>query len=409
MREPAWTIRRLGHLGDGIAEGPVYAPMTLPGEVVSGVLDAGRLRDVRIMSPSDQRVRPPCRHFKSCGGCSVQHGSDALVAGWKQEIVHGALAAQRLEAGFLPMHVSPAATRRRATFSAKRTRKGALAGFHGRASDMIVDIPDCRILHPNLKSGPALAEALATAAASRKGEISVSVTVTEGGLDVHVTGGKPLDGPLRMELADVARQGRLSRLTWEGETLYLSAPPAQRFGAAEVVPPPGAFLQATKDGEATLVGDVQAHLRDAGRIVDLFAGCGTFTFPLAEEAQVHAVEGEVAMVAALEAGWRNVQGLKSVTAEARDLFREPLSARELSAYDAVLLDPPRAGAEAQARELAGSGVARIAYVSCSPVSFARDARILVDAGYTLAELRVVDQFRWSPHVELVARLDLAAG
>ena len=409
MREPAWTIRRLGHLGDGIAEGPVYAPMTLPGEVVSGVLDADRLRDVRIISPSDQRVRPPCRHFKSCGGCSVQHGSDDFVAGWKQEIVHGALAAQRLEAGFLPIHVSPTATRRRATFSARRTKKGALAGFHGRASDAIVDIPDCRILHPDLKSGPALAEALATAGASRKGEISVSVTATEGGLDVQVSGGKPLDGPLRMALADVARQGRLSRLTWEEETLYLSAPPVQRFGAAEVVPPPGAFLQATKDGEATLVGDVQAHLRDAGRIVDLFAGCGTFTFPLAEEAQVHAVEGEVAMVAALEAGWRNVQGLKAVTAEARDLFREPLSARELSAFDAVLLDPPRAGAEAQARELAGSGVARIAYVSCSPVSFARDARILVDAGYTLAALRVVDQFRWSPHVELVARFDLTAG
>jgi 23S rRNA (uracil1939-C5)-methyltransferase len=397
----SWVIERLGHHGDGVAEGPVFAPMTLPGEVVTGRLEGQRLCDVRIETPSDTRVRPPCRHFKSCGGCAVQHASDDFVAEWKQGIVEAALRAQGIEASYLPMHVSPAQSRRRATISARRTKKGAMAGFHARASDAIIDIPDCKLLHPDLLRGTALAAELAEVAGSRKGEISIACTVTAAGLDVDLRGAKPLDGPLRAALGDVARRQKLARLSHEGDVVCQELPPAQSFGRAQVVPPPGAFLQATREGEAALVADVRAALAGAGKVVDLFAGCGTFSFPLAETAQVHAVEGARDMIDALQAGWRNVQGLRTMTAEVRDLFRDPLRAEELREYDGVCLDPPRAGAEAQVRELAQSDVARIAYVSCSPASFARDARHLLAAGYEMGPVRVVDQFRWSSHVELV--------
>lgn len=401
MSTQSWVIERLGHHGDGVAEGPVFAPMTLPGEVVSGTLEGQRIGDVRIETPSDDRVRPPCRHFKSCGGCAVQHASDAFVVGWKQAIVETALRAQGIDASYLPMHVSPPKSRRRATFSARRTKKGALAGFHARGSDAIIEIPDCQLLHPELMRGTELAAVLAQEAGSRKGEISIACTMTAAGLDVDLRGAKPLDGPLRAVLGDIARRFGLSRLSHEGEIICQEVPPAQSFGRAQVVPPPGAFLQATQEGEAALVADVRAALDGAGKVADLFAGCGTFSFPLAEQAQVHAVEGARDMIAALESGWRNVQGLRSMTAEARDLFRDPLRTEELAEFDGICLDPPRAGAEAQVRELAQSDVARIAYVSCSPASFARDARHLLAAGYVMGPLRVVDQFRWSSHVELV--------
>ncbi len=398
------TIQRLGHQGDGIAPGPVFAPLTLPGEVVEGVRDGARLWDVKIITPSDDRVAPPCRHFKSCGGCLLQHASDAFVATWKQDIVRTALQAQGLEAAFLPIHTSPPRSRRRAGLSARRTKKGAIAGFHGRASGTIVEIPDCQLVHPDLLAALPLAERLAVLGGSRKGELSVMATRSLNGLDIAVTGGKELDGPLRVALAQEAEAAKLARLAWEDEVIATRLPPAQQMGRAEVSPPPGAFLQATEDGEAALLAGVVEAVGDAARVVDLFAGCGTFTLPLAERAEVLAVEGEAEMLRALDKGWRMAQGLKKVTTQARDLFRNPLLPEDLARFDAAVIDPPRAGAEAQVAELAASGIATIAFVSCNPVTFARDARVLVDAGWRLDWVQVVDQFRWSPHTELVARM-----
>lgn len=400
------TILRLGHQGDGIAEGPVFAPLTLPGEVVTGALNGTRLSDIRIEEPADIRVKPPCRHFKSCGGCQLQHASDAFLAEWKTDIVRSALAAHDLSADFAPIAISPPQARRRATLTARRTKKAAMAGFHAKGSDVIVEIPDCQLLHPDLMRAIPAAEALALHCASRKGTLSVAACLSVGGLDLHVTGGKPLDGPLRIELAQLAEAHDLARLSWEDETVAQRRTPDQVFGAAHVIPPPGAFLQATAEGEVALLADVMANTAGATRIVDLFAGCGTFTLPLAGGARVHAVEGDAAMIHALEAGWRKAQGLKQVTAEARDLFRRPLLPDELAQFDAAVLDPPRAGAEAQVAELARAQVARIAYVSCNPLTFARDAATLVAAGYALGRVRVVDQFRWSAHIELVADFTL---
>ena len=400
-------ILRLGHQGDGIAEGPLFAPLTLPGETVSGTVEGDRLRDVRILAPSEHRVAPPCRHFKACGGCQLMHASDDFVAGWKQDIVIRALSAQGIEAAFRPIATSPAQSRRRATFSARRTKKGAMAGFHGRASGVIVEIPDCHLLHPDLLAARPLAEALAALGGSRKGEVSVQITLSEDGLDVLARGGKPLDRALGVALAELAGQQRIARLVWEDEPSAMRTPPGQRFDGIRVVPPPGAFLQATAHGQAVLTAAMIEAVGGAGHVADLFAGCGTFALPLARGAEVHAVEGEAAMLRALDEGWRKAEGLKKVTTEARDLFRNPLLPQELERYDALVLDPPRAGAEAQVRQIAESKVPVLGFVSCNPVTFARDAAVLRAGGYLLDWVQVVDQFRWSSHIELAARFSRA--
>ncbi len=401
-----FTILRLGHQGDGIADGPVYAPRTLPGETVQGTLDGSHLTDIRVIEPSDQRVKAPCRHYKSCGGCQLQHASDSFVAQWKTDVVRTALTGQGLDADLRPIHTSAARSRRRATIAVRRTKKGALAGFHGRASDTITEIPDCHLLDPALIDAIPVAEALALLGGSRKGVLAVTLTLSTAGLDVSVQGGKPLDGPLELSLAQATERYNLARLAWDGEVVAMRNAPVQTFGPAAVVPPPGAFLQATKDGEQTLLRAVLEAVEGAKTIADLFAGSGTFSLPLAQTAEIHAVEGEAEMIRALDQGWRKAQGLRRVTAEARDLFRRPLTPDELKSFDAVVLDPPRAGAEAQVAELAQAKPPVIAYVSCNPVTFARDAKRLVDAGYTLDWVQVVDQFRWSTHVELAASFRL---
>ncbi len=397
-----FTIRHLAVQGDGVADGPLYAPLTLPGEVVSGAADGTALRDVKVLRPSARRVAAPCRHFKACGGCQLQHADDGFVADWKVEVVRRALAAQDLEAAFRPIATSPVQSRRRAGFAARRTKKGAMAGFHGRASDTIIEVPGCLLVLSEVLEGRRIAAALAEIGTSRKAVLSVMVTATKTGLDVAVRHGKPLDGPLRQQLATLCAQMGLARLCWGDEVVAMRSPPLVDLGGIEVAPPPGAFLQATEHGQATLTAAVTEITAGAAKITDLFAGCGTFALPLARGAQVHAVEGAPEMMRALDQAWRGSQGVKAVTTEARDLFRRPLLRDEFRGVQAVVLDPPRAGAEAQVAELAQTDVPRIAYVSCNPVSFARDARRLVNAGFTLDWIQVVDQFRWSAHVELAA-------
>ncbi|WP_072792767.1 class I SAM-dependent RNA methyltransferase [Cognatishimia maritima] len=397
-----FVITRLGHQGDGVADGPFFAPLTLPGETIEATADGTTLRDIRVLTPSENRVKAPCRHFKSCGGCGLQHASDAFLADWKVDVVRQALAAQGIVIDFRPIETSPPQSRRRATISARRTKKGAMAGFHQRASDVIVEIPDCQVLHPDLMPALEIAKDLAMIGASRKGALSVTATLSAEGLDLAVVGGKPLDGPFQAELGLLAQRLGIARLTWDDEVIATLAPPWQAFGAAKVTPPPGAFLQATAHGEAALLRAVREIIGEAPRVVDLFAGCGTFSLPLAEKAEVHAVEGLRAMMKALDQGWRQAKGLKRVTTETRDLFRNPIIASDLR-YDAVVIDPPRAGAEAQTIELARSDVPDIAFVSCNPVTFARDAATLIRGDYALEWVQVVDQFRWSSHIEVVGK------
>ena len=400
------TIDRLGHLGDGIAQGPlgaIFVPGILPGEEVEGELQGDQLADFRIVKPSVNRVKPPCSHAKTCGGCMMQHASDAFVADWKLGIVKGALAGQGLEAEFRPIITSPPKSRRRATIAARRTKTGALMGFHARASDMVVEVPNCQLLHPDLIATFPGLQALVKLGGSRTAEVSLTVTRSLSGADVMVVGGKPLDGQLQLELARVTETYGFARLTWNGDTVALRTAPMQRFGRALVSPPPGAFLQATVEGEQALLRTVTLAIGSAKKVVDLFAGVGTFALPLAERAEVHTVEGEAAMTAALAKAANNTEGLKRVTVETRDLFRRPLEDDEFKGVEAVVIDPPRAGAEAQMAVLARSKVPVIASVSCNPISFARDAKVLIAGGYHLDWVQVVDQFRWSAHVELVAK------
>ncbi|MGC1427503.1 MAG: class I SAM-dependent RNA methyltransferase [Albidovulum sp.] len=396
-------IERLGHLGDGIAAGPLFVPMVLPGEEIEGDVEGDRITNTRITRPSPDRVSAPCAHYKSCGGCNLMHASDSFVADWKMDVIRTALAAQGLTATFRPVITSAPQSRRRATFGARRTKKGALVGFHGRASDTLVEVPGCKLLHPDLIAIlPHLSE-LTILGASRKAVLTIAVTQSEGGIDLAANGGKELDQSLFSSLAEFAERVDLARLAWNGEVVMTRRPASQRFGRANVVPPSGSFLQATADGETALVDTVREAVGSAKRIVDLFAGSGTFAIPLSEQAEVHAVESEAAMLVALDAGWRQAEGLHRISTETRDLFRRPLLPDEFKKVSAVVIDPPRAGAEAQMRELAAAGVPIVAAVSCNPVTFARDAKILTDAGYNIDWVQVVDQFRWSPHVELVAR------
>ncbi len=402
------TVAALDGDGNGVchhAQGRLAVPFVLPGEAVRLRLGAeGKPVGVDLRAAAPFRATPPCSSFGRCGGCRLQHAAPDWLTRWKEERVLALLARRGLEAPLRPAHRSPPASRRRATLAGRRTKKGALVGFNARRSHEIVPPRGCTLLRPELLAVLPLLARIVEAGGSRRGTLDLALTASENGIDIAVRGGKPLDLDLRMALAGIAAAGPVARIAWDDEVVLTVAAPVQRFGKAEVVPPPGAFLQATREGEAAMVAEVREILAGAARVIDLFAGCGTFTFPLAETAGVNAVEKSRPMLEAVEEAARRAQGLKPVAAARRDLFARPLTPEELRGVDGAVIDPPRAGAEAQARMLAAAPpeLERLAYVSCNPVSFARDAAILVEGGWRLRHLRVIDQFLWSPHVELVA-------
>lgn len=387
------TQAGLGQLADG-----TLVERVLPGEEIEVLADGS----ARVITPVVDRVKAPCRHFKSCGGCAVQHASDRFVEGWKTQIVERAVTARDLPFPLRHVHTSPPKSRRRARLSGRRTKKGAMVGFHAKASDALIDVPDCQLLLPGIRAGFPALEALTVIAASRKSEVNLTVTDTLGGLDVHVATEKTLDGPLRIELAGLAEAHDLARLAWNDDVVVTRKSPDQQFGPARVAPPAASFLQATREGEHALVNAVLGSLGKARKVVDLFSGAGTFSLPIAAKCEVHAIEGDAEMLSALDRGWRHATGLKTVTTEVRDLFRRPLEPDELNRFDLAVLDPPRAGAQAQVATVAASDLKSVIMVSCNPVTFARDASALVSAGFAMVWIDVVDQFRWSPHVEVVA-------
>lgn len=398
-------IKRLASAGDGQGSG-IFAPFTLPGDQARGEVVEGRMEVAEILRPSPHRIAPVCKHYGSCGGCSLQHAGDDFLAEWKRERIIEALAARGVNCDdILPTVTSPARSRRRAAFTARRTKKTVIAGFHVRADTGIVAIEDCHVTAPGLLPALEAVKEAARLGASRQGEIRGVATLSEAGIDLAIEGAKPLERGGLMEAAALAASHDLARLSWNGAVVAARRAPAQKFGPALVTPPPGAFLQATSEGEAALLAAARETVKGAKRIADLFAGCGAFSIPLAADAEVLAIEGEAAMVEAMIVGWRNAPGLKRLIGKSRDLFRRPLNSEELKGLDAIVIDPPRAGAAAQSAELAKSGPDRIAFLSCNPATFARDARMLVDGGYRLERVLPVDQFRWSPHVELAAQFN----
>ncbi len=405
------TIIGIGHRGDGVAEGPdgaIYVPGTLPGETVEveevpGHPDRRRLLNVEHESPA--RIAPICPHFGICGGCAVQHWDEAHYRAWKRGLVVEALQQAGLDAPVADLVDAHGEGRRRAVFHARSGNKDILeVGFAAARSHRIVAIDRCPVLAPGLRGALAAAWALAEMLGPTKKPLDIAVTATDPGLDIDVRGSGALKPALMTALARIAAKHDLARLTRHGELVALSRPPTVRIGKATVPLPPAAFLQATAAGEAALAGLVLAACADAGKIADLFAGVGPFALRLAESARVVAVDDDEAALAALKRA-AATPGLKPVETERRDLFRRPLLADELKVFEAVVFDPPRQGAEAQARALAASKTKLIVAVSCNPATFARDAAILVDAGYRLAVVMPVDQFRYAAHVEIVARLE----
>ncbi len=389
------TIEALTLKGDGIGPDQLRLPRVLPGEEVT--------KDGKIVTPSIHRITPPCLHFKNCGACALQHASDDWVAGWKTDVIAQGLLARGIETEIRPIVTSPPATRRRATFHGRRTKKGTLVGFKMRASDTLIAVPDCRVLHPALTGIVPYLSQVTRDYGSRKGEIDFAVTLCETGIDLDVRGGRALEPKDIEALARSSDRAGLCRLSWEGEDVAIHAPPTVSFDGIAVTLPTGAFLQATQHGEDALWASVSRGLEGPRKIADLFAGCGTFALRAARGCEVAAFEGAADLIHALDQAWRRHPELKPVKSHVRDLFRRPLLPDELAAFEAIIIDPPRAGAEAQSQEIAASKVSRVCAVSCNPVSFARDAHILLKGGFRLDHVQPVDQFRWSPHVELAAQ------
>ena len=403
------TIDRLGAQGDGVAEfpeGAVFVPFALPGERVRIELNAdGKHGDLlEILEAAPDRIEPVCPHFGACGGCALQHLEEDAYLRWKREQVVQALAARGLEAAVEPVRPIPLQSRRRATFTLGRNAQGLSFGYRRARSHDLIDIATCPILSPGILAALPKLKAMLAPLLTGKREARVGVTETATGLDVAVGSVRPKHAAL----AGLARQAAdlgVARLTVDGDSLSPGAPPLMRFGAAELRLPPGAFLQASAEAETVLADLVGEGVGSAKRLADLFAGLGTFTLALAGTAKVDAFETDEAALAALAEAVRHTPKLKPVRCVLRDLFREPLGPKELDRYDAVVFDPPRAGALAQAEQLAKSKVKRLVAVSCNPATLARDLRILVDGGYRLTRVVPVDQFLFSAHVEVVAHLE----
>lgn len=397
--DEAGLIVRVAARGDGVTADGRHVPMSAPGDRL--LPDGGLL-------PGPQHVAPVCVHVPECGGCQLQHLSDGAYAAYVRDRVAGALAGQGIAAAEIdPPHVSPPRTRRRASLRALRLGKRVQFGFSGQGSHRIVDLAQCEVLEPRLFALVAPLRVLFARMLPDRRPGTADLALVDQGVDATLSGLAP-DGLADTEaLLDFARENGLARLMLDGEegpvTLWEPDPVTVRFGAVPVAFPPRAFLQATRDGEAALLAAVRAGLGDAKRIADLFAGLGTFALSLADDVpgrKVYAAEAARDLVLALQGGGNRLPG--RIFPEHRDLFRRPLTTKELDRFDAVILDPPRAGAREQVAQLAAARVPAILYVSCNPASFARDAAALAAGGYRIERVKPVGQFRWSTHVELVA-------
>ena len=404
------VIDHVGHRGDGVALASgetVFVPYALGGETVevapvAGHPDRGRL--LRIDRASAERIPPFCRYFGSCGGCAIQHWQPEAYRAWKRRVVVDTLAHAGIECEVDPLVDAHGSGRRRITVHARRGGDGELrVGFAAANSHAIVAIDDCPILDPALHGAFDASRALAEILKPAGKPLDIQVTVVSNGLDVDIRGSGPLPAAIIASLSRVAEHHRLVRLSRHGELVLMRTPPMIAIGTAQLTLPPGSFLQATVAGEEALAVRVAAHCQRARHIADLFCGIGPFALRLAAKTRVSAFDSDAGAVAALQKAASATSGLKPVKAEARDLFRRPLMPQELRDYDTVVFDPPRQGALAQVQQLAASRIPAVVAVSCNVATFARDARILIDGGYRIEGVTPLDQFRHTPHVELVAR------
>ncbi|MCY6381692.1 class I SAM-dependent RNA methyltransferase [Hoeflea prorocentri] len=406
------TIESIGAQGDGVATvdgNPVYVGYGLPGETAKIEQDGSKSRLVAIDTPSPDRAKPPCPHFgpdgNRCGGCALQHLEIGAYHSWKAGLVANALAARGIETAIADMIPCAPGQRRRAVFTARAIKDRTLFGFHESGTHRIVDIGSCTVLSDGIVSE--LAKLRAIAGLFARGGKPVRMTVLESltGLDISVDGISKLPEKRQRQAVDLTLNHGFARLCLGSETLVEARRPVLQFAGTNVEPPPGSFVQASAHAQERMIAIVTGYLQGSKSAADLFCGCGTFALALARQSAVLAVESSAPALAALDHAARHTQGLKPLRTERRDLFRRPMMANELKKTDAVVFDPPRAGAQAQATELAASNVQKIAAVSCNPATLARDLRILIDGGFRLTSVTPIDQFLWSPHVEAIALLE----
>jgi 23S rRNA (uracil1939-C5)-methyltransferase len=408
--------RNFGPMGGGAPptapgpEGPIYAPFALPGEQVRALVTGARAEVREVLEPSADRQAPVCRHFGRCGGCQLQHWKDEAYLSWKRGLVVEALGRRGLGDTEVEATIPAwAEGRRRAAFHAARQNGQVRVGFIERGGAKLTPITQCPVLAPGLEATALKLAPLADLVVPQRGEITLYCLLTDAGVDVAIKGaGSPnaLHRAGLEALSDAATALDLARLAMDGDVIVERAKPTLRMGLAVVSPPPGAFLQPTAQGEEILARLAIDALKGGERVIDLFSGVGTFSLRAAEFAEVMAAESEAEMLAALKKAADGAAGaLKQVHTLRRDLLRTPLSSLEMKKYDAAIIDPPRSGARLQAEQIARSGVGKVAYVSCDPASFARDVKVLTDSGFRLTRVTPVDQFRWSPHVEVVGALE----
>lgn len=404
------TIERVGAQGDGLARGPsgklLFVPLTLAGEQVTAIPEGDRALVTDWQVTSADRIDPICPHYAACGGCSLQHWQAEPYLDWKAQLVREALSREGLETDIRPAFASRPGTRRRIGLHVRATKAGVEVGFKARRSWSLVPIESCSVADPRLVERLDLFRRLGACLLEHpKSAPILHVTLTETGLDVEISGVERKSGGLsadaRMRLAEIAAEADLARISLAGEILYQARSAMVRFGRTPVALPTGAFLQACPEAEAFMAETMMQALSGVSRAADLFCGAGTFTFRLAEKATVLAADSAEGAVSALKSAIGLTPGLKTIRAEARDLFRRPVIAEEMKGIEAIVFDPPRAGAEAQTPEIARSSASVVVGISCNPATFARDARTLTDAGFRLETVTPADQFVWSAHVEMV--------
>ena len=400
------TIDGLGAKGDGVARGaggePLFVPFALPGERIAVERIGARLSIGTILETSPERQIPPCPHFGICGGCDLQHASEPLYRGFKRDLVVDAFARSGIETEIAELVPCLPNTRRRAVFSGMREGNRIVFGFFEQQTNRVADINVCLVVVPEIAARLADLKGLALIVADRKRPMRMSVTATSSGLDIALSDTAKLTESMRQSILAFSMRRDFPRVTLDGEVIVETRKPTLSIGGIAVAPPPGAFIQAVASAEEAMAALVTEHLLPCKATADLFCGIGTFALRLARTSSVLADETPANALAALDQGRRGVPGLKQITAERRDLFRRPVTARELAKVTGLVFDPPRAGAETQVREIVLSKVSRVAAVSCNPATLARDARILIDGGFKLISVTPIDQFLWSHHVEAVA-------
>lgn len=406
MTTATLDIERLGQRGEGVARlggKPVFVPYALAGERVVAEVEGERARLLEILVPSKDRIAPFCPHYGVCGGCAVQSLAAAPYAEWKRGLVEAALRHAGVAANVLTPVDAHGAGRRRVVFHA---REGRVGFMQARAHD-IVEIEACPLLEPRLAPALPAARALALALLAKDKPLDIAATATRDGLDVDLRGAGPLEERETLALIELAARFDLARLSNHGRVVALRRKPRVDIGEMLVTPPGGGFLQATAQGEAEIAQRVLSGALDAKRVADLFCGVGAFALRLAQRTSVFACDVDAEAIASLADCVRMETGLKPIETKTRDLFRNPLRAEELEGFDAVVFDPPRAGAAAQCAEFAKAATPLLIAVSCNAQSFARDAAVLIGAGYAMGEVATIDQFRHSAHVETVARFSKA--